>query len=60
MCCHRYSRWNFFQILIIAIHCVAGTAASTGTSVRNIDTGKQHNNNTHWLHYVYLFSEKVL
>jgi hypothetical protein len=37
-----------------------GTAASTGTSVRNIDTGKQHDNDTHWLHYVYLFSEMVL
>jgi hypothetical protein len=43
-----------------AIHYVAGTAASTGTSVRNIDTGKQHDNNTHWLHYVYLFSEKSI
>jgi hypothetical protein len=43
----------------LAIHCVAGTAASIGTSVRNIDTGKQHGNNAHWLHYVYLFSESV-
>jgi hypothetical protein len=31
---------------IIAIYCVAGTAASTGTSVRNIDRGNQHDNNT--------------
>ena len=41
-----YSRWNFFHIQIIAIYCVAGTAASTGTSVRNIDRGNQHDNNT--------------
>jgi hypothetical protein len=55
--CRKYSRWTFFQILIIAIHCVAGTTASTGTSVRNIDTGKQHDNNitTHNGFITYLF-----
>jgi hypothetical protein len=46
LCCRMYSRWNFFHIQIIAIYCVAGTAASTGTSVRNIDRGNQHDNNT--------------
>ena len=54
------SRGNCCQISFLTIHIASATATTTGTSVRHIDTGNQHDNNTPKLHYVYLFWNGII